>query len=98
MATPVVLSGSINSNSWPSGPSSSANTIVPHGVMREGSQLSSPDTTIVSTSPSEIRIRWTPGSGSLSSLHVISQVGFVSFGQSAIMSVFGPAFGSAVTT
>ena len=26
------------------------------------------------------------------------QVGFVSFGQSAILSVFGPAFGAAVTT
>src|SRR5262245_64107634 len=52
IATPVVFNGSTNSNRRPLVPFSSANTIVPQGVLWAGSQLTRPDATIVSTSPS----------------------------------------------
>jgi hypothetical protein len=89
--TPVVVSGSISSNSRPLVPFSSANTMVPHGVRCAGSQLTSPEFTIVSASPSEIRMRCNATWPEPSSLHAMSQVGFVSLGQSAIMSMTGAA-------
>ncbi len=71
--------------------------IVPHGVRLTGSHEDVP-VRIVSTRPSESRIRCTPGSLGPPSLQAMRWVGVESFGHSAIMSMFVPAFAAAVTT
>src|SRR5262245_8702882 len=63
--------------------------IVPQAVRRMGSQLDVP-VMIVSVAPVSRLIRCTPGSAVPCSLHVMRCVGFESFGQKAIMSVFAP--------
>ena len=63
--------------------------MVPQAVRRIGSQLDVP-VTIVSVAPVSRLIRCTPGLAVPCSLHVMRWVGFESFGQKAIMSVFAP--------
>src|SRR4029450_11129261 len=63
--------------------------IVPPAVRRIGSHAVVP-VTIVSVAPVPRLIRCTPGSAVPCSLHVMRWVGFESFGQKAIMSVFAP--------
>jgi len=70
---------------------------VPQGVRCAGSHDVMP-VRIVSVNPSEILIRWTAGSAGPCSLHAIRCVGFRSLGQSAIMSMLGPRFDTALTT
>jgi hypothetical protein len=68
---------------------SSPKMIVPHAVLRIGSQLDVP-VTIVSVAPVARLIRCTPGAAVPCSLHLTRCVVFESFGQKAIMSVFAP--------
>ena len=101
--TPVVLSGLMISSSHPPGVAgevvglaSSPKMMVPHAVALTGSQEVVP-VTMVSTAPSESRIRTRPGWAVPSSLQAMIWVGLLG-GHRAIMSMFGGRFGFALNT
>ncbi len=95
--TPVVASGFAISSSQPVVPFSSPAITVPQGVARTGSQALVP-VRMVSTAPSESRIRCRPGCAGPSSLQAIRCVGCAAFGHGTIMSMLGPRAAFAETT